>query len=104
MSRLFKGWVLASLLFEADALWACAVCFGNPESSLSKGALAGVLILLGVVVIVLGGITGMALFWMKRARNLASEKQTQEMVSVMGRLGVSPPVVNGHVATAHPEL
>ena len=104
MSRLLKGWVLASLLFETDALWACAVCFGNPESSLSKGALAGVLILLGVVVTVLGGIAGMALFWMKRARNLESGKQTQEVASMMGRLGVSPPVVNGYVATAHPEL
>jgi len=51
--------------------WACAVCFGDPNSPMSHGARAGVLFLLGVVVVVLSGILGMTLFWAKRARAIA---------------------------------
>ena len=47
---------------------ACAVCYGNPESDMAKGAAAGVLVLMGIVVSVLVGIVGVTLFWMRRAR------------------------------------
>jgi hypothetical protein len=35
---------------------ACSVCYGDPESNLSKGLGWGIVVLLGVVVTVLGGI------------------------------------------------
>ena len=49
---------------------ACSVCFGNPDSPLTKGALAGVFFLLGVVLLVLGGITFTAVIWARRAEQL----------------------------------
>lgn len=56
------------ILSGSEALLACAVCFGDPNSDMVKGANAGILILLGVVVTVLGAIVGVTLFWMRRAR------------------------------------
>ena len=35
---------------------ACSVCYGDPESNMSKGLAWGIAVLLGVVVTVLGGI------------------------------------------------
>src|SRR5262245_403283 len=49
---------------------ACAVCFGDPKSPLTLGAKAGVLLLLGVVVTVLGAIVGVGFYWARRARLL----------------------------------
>jgi hypothetical protein len=49
---------------------ACAVCFGDPSSPLTLGAKAGVFFLLGVVVVVLGAIVGVGIFWARRARLL----------------------------------
>lgn len=60
---------LLTLLSSRSAL-ACAVCFGSPDSSLTQGAKAGILILLGVVAAVLTGIVAVALFWARRARAL----------------------------------
>ena len=51
---------------------ACSVCFGNPNSSLTKGALAGVLFLLAVIVSVLGGILVTGIVWSRRARKISS--------------------------------
>jgi hypothetical protein len=50
--------------------WACSVCFGDPNSPMTHGAKAGVVVLLGVVVAVLGGILGVAFYWIRRARLL----------------------------------
>ena len=94
VNPLLQKIVLLSLVFWSDALWACAVCFGDPESSLTKGAVAGVLVLVGIIVSVLGGIAGMALFWAKRARMLASEKQSRATVLEFNQLGMSPPSLN----------
>ena len=60
MNPLLQKIVLLSLVFWSDTLWACAVCFGDPESSLTKGAVAGVLVLVGIIMSVLGGMVGMA--------------------------------------------
>ncbi|MCI0412959.1 hypothetical protein L0222_09185 [bacterium] len=59
---------LATLLMQ-DA-GACAVCFGDPNSSMTHGAKAGVAVLLGVVGVVLCGIGGVAFYWIRRARLL----------------------------------
>ena len=50
---------------------ACAVCFGDPSSWMSRGAFYGVLALMAVVGFVLGGIAYTALVWARRAKSLA---------------------------------
>ena len=62
---------LAAILFVSEAASACTICFGDPKSPLTHGALAGVLFLLAVVLFVLGSIAGMIYFWIRRARLLA---------------------------------
>jgi hypothetical protein len=57
-------------LLASRPVLACAVCFGPPDSSLTQGARAGILILLGVVATVLTGIVAVTLFWVRRARML----------------------------------
>ena len=47
--------------------WMCSVCFGDPASSIRKGAAAGVLFLLGVVVLLLSGIAATLITWARRA-------------------------------------
>ena len=49
---------------------ACSVCFGDPNSPMTHGAKAGVAVLLGVVVVVLGAILGVTFYWVRRARLL----------------------------------
>ncbi len=60
---------LASLLTAQPAL-ACSVCYGDPNSAMTLGAQAGVLVLLGVVGVVLTGLGSLIIFWMRRAANL----------------------------------
>ena len=50
---------------------ACSVCFGNPDSQMTKGAMLGVFFLLGLVVFVLGAIASVAVTWSRRARKLS---------------------------------
>lgn len=50
--------------------WACSVCFGDPGSPMSKGAMAGVAFLLGVVLFVLAGIAVTGVTWARRARKM----------------------------------
>ncbi len=60
---------LASLLMAQPAQ-ACTVCYGDPNSLLSKGAQAGMLVLLGVIAVVLTGLASLLIFWMRRAAKL----------------------------------
>lgn len=66
--RLPATFFLATTLLASESLLACTVCFGDPASDMVKGANAGILVLLGVVVTVLGAIGSVSLFWMRRAR------------------------------------
>jgi len=54
----------------ALSFFACAACGGNPESSLTKGVIAGVLFLLAVITCVLGGIAWTAFSWSRRAKKI----------------------------------
>ena len=58
------------LLLSAAPTLACSVCYGDPNSAMSQGAKAGVLVLLGVVGVVLTGIASLLIFWMRRAAHL----------------------------------
>lgn len=69
---------------------ACAVCYGNPESDMAKGAAAGVLVLMGIVVSVLAGIIGVTLFWMRRARryrNAQAQSHSDRRTGILGMNG-----------------
>ncbi|MBI1909181.1 MAG: hypothetical protein HYS22_03335 [Deltaproteobacteria bacterium] len=60
--------LIGSSLLVPVPVWACTVCLGDPDSPLSKGAKMGVLVLVGVVLFVLGGISGVAFSWWRRSR------------------------------------
>ncbi|MCH9003566.1 MAG: hypothetical protein IIC02_13420 [Planctomycetes bacterium] len=63
--------VAAAIVSAAPAdAWACATCFGNPDSPLAKGALAGVIVLFGFISFVLVGVAGVSVFWFHRSRHL----------------------------------
>ena len=63
---------LGALLSAQPAL-ACAVCYGDPNSAMTQGAQAGVLVLLGVVGVVLTGFASLLIFWMRRAAHLEGQ-------------------------------
>ena len=56
---------------------ACAACFGDPNSPLSKGAIAGVATLMACVGLVLAGIVAVALTWARRARAIQRDQLQQ---------------------------
>ena len=58
------------LLTPAKDAWACSVCFGDPHSKISRGIFAAVFLLLGIVIFVLGAIAGIAVTWIRRAKNI----------------------------------
>ncbi len=76
MSRKRQGSVSLALLvclaalLTAQPVLACSVCYGDPNSAMSQGAQAGVLVLLGVVGTVLTGLASLLIFWMRRAAHL----------------------------------
>ena len=77
MSKLIVLLVLA-LLLAPHAAQACSVCFGG-DSQLSKGMLAGVLVLLLVVLSVLGGFVALFVYLARRAAAVAAlENQSSE--------------------------
>ena len=71
---------LASLLVAQPVL-ACSVCYGDPNSAMTLGAQAGVLVMLGVVGTVLMGLASMLIFWMRRAAQLQAQAEAVEAAS-----------------------
>jgi hypothetical protein len=72
---------LAALLSAPPAL-ACSVCYGDPNSAMSQGAQAGVLVLLGVIGVVLMGLASLLLFWMRRAAHLKAHVEAVDKASL----------------------
>ena len=71
---------LGALLSAQPAL-ACSVCYGDPNSAMSQGAQAGMLVLLGVVGVVLTGLASLFVFWMGRAAQLKAQLEAGEEAS-----------------------
>ncbi len=71
---------MASLLLVQNGARACAVCFGDPDSDLTKGAFAGVLVLFAIIMTVLVGLVGTGLYWNQRSRKLAGLEETQDLL------------------------
>ncbi len=74
--RLFT--CLAVLGFLADSVAACAVCYGDPDSEMVRGAFMGVVVMIGVVSAMLACIAGTGLFWMHRSRKLNADWRIQD--------------------------
>jgi hypothetical protein len=64
---------MKSLLFFF--LPACSVCFGDPNSPETKGILAGVIFLMGILGIVLGSVGAAIYKWNKRSKVLSQDQQ-----------------------------
>ncbi|MEE9294293.1 MAG: hypothetical protein V3W34_04915 [Phycisphaerae bacterium] len=54
--------------------WACAVCFGDPNSEMVRGAKAGVFVLMLVVYGVLFTMAGVVGAWALKARKVAASQ------------------------------
>lgn len=69
------GLLAFALLFAPRSVEACSVCFGNSDSKLTQGAMAGVLVLLLVVLAVIGGFVALFIFLARRAAAVAALDQ-----------------------------
>ena len=68
--RTFKALLVAAVCavaFDPAVLRACSACYGDSNSSMSKGLVAGITVLLGVVVTVLGGIATFFVYIAKKS-------------------------------------
>ena len=76
MSSFLKTCAYASALTffmwmgDVQQVIACAVCFGDPESDMAKGAVAGIMVLAGFIGFVLIGVAGTGVYWVHRSRRL----------------------------------
>ncbi len=70
MKRLLVLAVAAAVAAYPGELWACAVCYGDPESPLTKGMQAGVLVLVGCIYTVLAAMASVFVYWMRRHKRL----------------------------------
>jgi hypothetical protein len=68
MKRLQIAVVTLTLLAIASPALACPVCFGNPNSSMTKGTQAGIFALLLVTVAMLGAFGGFFIYLRRRIR------------------------------------
>ena len=62
--------ICLAAISSAQAAMACSVCYGDPNSPMTKGVEAGVLVLLAFVGGVLLLLASLLLFWMRRAAKL----------------------------------
>jgi hypothetical protein len=76
LTRRYTPLVGLALIAAPSAAQACSVCFGDPDSPMAKGAVAGVAIMVGFIGFVLFGIAGTACFWMVRCRRIAMSQPT----------------------------
>lgn len=64
--------ILVTVLLTAADASACAVCYGNPESLMTKSIVAGVWVLLGCIGMLLMSFGGLFVYWMQRSKRLSS--------------------------------
>ena len=80
-TRSLGRWVAGSLMMLVAAVAnACPVCFGNPNSPLSKGATNGVLFLLGIIGIVQIGFVALFITFWRRARAMKKFREQFQVI------------------------
>ncbi len=57
-------------LFTAERAAACPVCFGDPDSDMTKGAVWGIFVLGLIIYGMLTGMVGIGIAWFVRAKKL----------------------------------
>src|SRR5215467_3173909 len=72
--KLLPGLLLAAWALNPIASQACAACYGEPNSKMSKGLVAGISVLLIVVVSVLAGISTFFVYISKKSSTESSTK------------------------------
>lgn len=70
-----------ALLSASFDLSACAVCYGNADSDMVKGAKAGVIFLIIMIYALLMGMAGIAGYWYYRAKKLAEAAEAATAAS-----------------------
>ena len=65
--KLFAAIGVAGLLWQPQALWACAACYGQSDSPLAQGLNWGIFSLLAVVVLVLSSVASFFVYLGKRS-------------------------------------
>lgn len=70
----------ASYLLSAIPAWACPVCFGNPDSPLTKGTSNGILFLLGVIGLVQIGFVALFITFWRRARAIRRRRESFHLI------------------------
>ena len=78
-SLVLAALVLTSVLFASQAS-ACAVCYGDVDSSLTKGMNNGILVLLGIIASVQVGFVALFLAIRRRARQIDRHKASFELI------------------------
>ncbi|HET7623992.1 MAG TPA: hypothetical protein VFM25_01915 [Verrucomicrobiae bacterium] len=68
-SKFVLAILMALMALNPMSLFACSVCYGDPNSSMSKGLVWGIFVLLGVIVAVLGGISTFFVYIAKKSPN-----------------------------------
>lgn len=87
MKKIFSVLATFALLaLLSPGAQACSVCFGDPNSSLSKGAVAGVGVLLVVVLGVLGFVAAFFVHVARRSAALNAQDNNQISVATAERV------------------
>lgn len=80
-----RGWrraaVTAALLLTPIIANACPVCFGDPNSAMTKGTNNGVFFLLGVIGFVQIGLGAMFVAFWRRARALRARRDSMRVIN-----------------------
>ena len=84
--RLLLPGLAVALALHPGALWACAACAGHSDSAMAKGMNWGIFSLLGVVAVVLGGVTSFFVFLGKKSAAVSAASVAAAMVESTDRV------------------
>ncbi len=86
--RALVALLATALVALPRAALACPVCFGNSDAPMARATNAGILFMLGVVVVVLGGFASFIVHLVRQARLVRDQESAD--VAAYGLSGGSP--------------
>ncbi|MBE0541548.1 MAG: hypothetical protein IH623_09195 [Verrucomicrobia bacterium] len=66
--------LLTAALLWPNSVAACTICYGDPESPLSRGLTWGITVLLGTVGMVLAGVVAFFVFLARKAASVRADE------------------------------
>jgi len=75
-----RSFAAVCCLLSAVYVQACPVCFGNPDSPLTKGTSNGILFLLGVIGLVQIGFVALFVTFWRRARAIRRRRESFHLI------------------------